>query len=690
MGSRFRATSKGTSPDTDLVLLGILTLTARFHGDLVKYAAHAANLQPGNNKSRPNKSDSSAASEYYAESLRKALGPLGMSMSTASVERVQAFLMLGLYEWSQTRPKTGGLSAWMYVGVAIRMAQALGLGFGDKPEKSRHARQRSGQGSASTTSTMPNPDLMIEKEIKRRTMFSCLILDRLLACGKERVCTIDVYELQIQLPCSDMAFDLGKDIRTGFLKEPAHEQRHRDVNEDSILSRFIKLVDLWGQITKYSFAGGRHIEDYPPWDERTRFHQLREKLDNFYSDLPLTFTLSESNYYKHENYCASSVYVSLHMLGSICSVMLHREYIPYLPIRCKEGPKGPLDGPIFPPNEYETPPGFWADSAEQVFKAARNIVDLIETCRDKLPKSALVVFAVWMAAFVGQYAGHFPLMDTKKHMLGDNDEMVGAEITYQTLVQISAWLKLAAMYVDTFKKVDAYFTSVRQKFQRWNKSPAGQVDDEMVIKGGGLEEWRIHNPSIVNNGLIMAEDERHAIYEASDRSRATTVDSIVPDSHIAAASAVGVDRVKTPRSAPSFKPINSANMAPPQPESPAAPSPRLDGLPGPGNPTAPPSPWNRYPVPGSSQAPPPVHTQPSPSQPYTPLPQSNTVSPWDEAGFMDHLHQAESMRMAEALGSADLQGFSYGDVVPESNMFYPGGQSAQMLPFGSYDPGSVW
>lgn len=326
MGNKFRANQKDASPDTNLVLLGVLTLTARFHPDLVKYATHTASSQAGTIKSRPaqNKPDSSAASEYFAEALRKALGPLGTTMTTASVERVQAFLMLGLYEWSQVQPKTGGLGAWMYVGVAIRMAQALGLGFGDKPDPKSRARANRSNKSSPPSIPASQPELMIAKEIKRRTMFSCLILDRLLACGKERVPTIRSEDLQIQLPCNEWAFDLSKDVRTGFLNGSPDDQGPRDVEDDSVLSRFVRLVDLWGEISKFSFAGGRLVEHHPPWDTRTKFYQLRKKLESFYSDLPSTFTLSTSNYHRHENHQASSVYVSLHMLGSVCQIMLHR------------------------------------------------------------------------------------------------------------------------------------------------------------------------------------------------------------------------------------------------------------------------------------------------------------------------------------------------------------------------------
>lgn len=326
MGAKFRTNQKDASSDTNLVLLGILTLTARFHQDLVKYATHTANTQLGVSRIRPtqSKQDASAASEFFAEALRKALGPLGAAMTTASVERVQAFLMLGLYEWSQVQPNTGGLGAWMYVGVAIRMAQALGLGFGDRPNNPKFRAKPTNRSSVGSRASQQQSELMISKEIRRRTMFSCLILDRLLSCGKERVSTIRSEDLQIQLPCNEWTFDLNKDVKTGFLKPSSKEQDMNDIEDDSVLGRFVRLVDLWGEISDFSFAGGRLVEEHPPWDPRNRFYQLRARLDAFYQHLPSTFTLSTSNYHRHENHQASSVYVSLHMLGSVCQIMLHR------------------------------------------------------------------------------------------------------------------------------------------------------------------------------------------------------------------------------------------------------------------------------------------------------------------------------------------------------------------------------
>ncbi|RKU42212.1 hypothetical protein DL546_005714 [Coniochaeta pulveracea] len=558
MGSKFRGKASEPSPKTNLVLLGILTLTARFHPDVVNYVAnaHVQTAMPGIDRARLAQvnPDASAASDYFA----------------------QAFLMLGLYEWTHAKPKAGGFGAWMYVGLAIRMAQALRLGVGDKEESPRRSRGR----SQNPRTSVLNSQLIADKEIRRRTMFSCFILDRMLACGQDRVCTICSKDLQIQLPCSEIDFDLSENAVTSFLKADGRESERSPAKSDSVLGCFIRLVDIWGDISKFSFAGGRLSEKdgVTPWHEASRFRRLRQDLCDFYTHLPEVFQLSTNNYHRHENH-QGSVYVSLHMLGCLCSIMLHREYIPFIAIRCT-GPVGPLDEPTFPETRYKIPRGFWEESAEQVFRAAADIVELIVLCGDKLPMSSLIAFAVWTAAFVGIYAHHFPHMDQKAHMLvteGVESGNVNADIkvtgptscAYQTLTRMSPGLNLAATFVKYFQDMDQRYHNVKRDFTQFvgknlslaEHTGAPKLSLRLGGQGGGLEEWKVHGLKVVNNGSIFADGERPEIFEDySDR--ASSVEGV--ESHNSTAM-----NARTPRSivSGSFTAINSGGHKPaPLPE----------------------------------------------------------------------------------------------------------------------------
>ncbi|CAK7228502.1 hypothetical protein SCUCBS95973_006902 [Sporothrix curviconia] len=477
MGDKMRARR---SDATNLVLLGILTLTARFHSDLGKYTASFIANGSNTRISNTTKPDPWAASEYFADTLTKALGPFRTLVSIASVEHVQALSDV-----------EGEAATTASAGTANASADYT------------------------ATVSITAPDDIVANEVVRRTMFSCFVLDRMLACGKKRTKMVRSKDLQIQLPCPDVSFDLSE-----------------------------KLVDIWGDISKYSFAGGRLVEKRPPWEE-SKFRKLRGVLDNFYENLPPTFTLTPSNYHRHEHLQASSTYVSLHLLGAVCRIMLHREYIPFIPIRCPR-PVGPLDEPTFP--EGSAPEGFWEESAEQVFKAAREIVDLTDTCqnRKKLPMSALVVFAVWTAAFVGIYAWHFPQMDMHNHMSRTADLVVLSQVytprsekdcgyrtathgptavVYAALKSMSNYLHMASTYVKYFHDMDLFYEGVKYDYymahmDQHGADAAGRMSVRQGGSGGGLEEWKVHGTKVTNNGTIALADDTPA--EGSDLSREVT------------------------------------------------------------------------------------------------------------------------------------------------------------------------
>ena len=160
--------------------------------------------------------------------------------------------------------------------------------LGIKPEKLTHPKRSDGS---------------IEQEIRRRTFWSCFIMDRYLSSGKYRPQMLNVKDLRIQLPSSEKAFLFGQKVRTLLLGEEtsdpqhringqqaeringldrsglsrdvqngrtsasSHDGRHRNMAEEKgrweigsdegVLSRFIRVLELYGRIVKWSCNGGR-------------------------------------------------------------------------------------------------------------------------------------------------------------------------------------------------------------------------------------------------------------------------------------------------------------------------------------------------------------------------------------------------------------------------------------------------
>ncbi|KAI0550751.1 fungal-specific transcription factor domain-containing protein [Xylaria curta] len=479
--ARRRASGRSPNPERDLVFLGLLTLTARFLPDLVQYTGYRCK-QPSDD----GQPDPALASEYYAGFLDIALGSVRTMTSTPSIDRVAALLMLGFYEWSRTMSGLGSMSARVCVVAATEM------GFRVRDEN------------------MPGDDAGREtnlrlREIRRRIMFSCFILDRMLASSERRLPTIRD-DFAIQLPCSEDKFDLAIEVHTGRLT-----QLERHGSDDNVLSRFIQLVAIWGDICIYS-RGGHARDTRPPWHPESEFHMLRSALDAYNSALPSSFTFSPSNYTLHENHGASSPFVLLHMLRFISLILLHREHLPFVPLRCRM-PEGPFPLSTFATDE--TSAGFWRLSAAQLFQAARDIANLTEICqrKAKLPHSPIVLFTLWVAALVGLYGAHFPHMDTERHVSPvpledppeDGLESVFAHgptaMAFQALKTMSTWSKPASAYVDVLRGIHDRYNTVKQDYSKY--VDRAQEDGAR----GGLEGYQTLVEKLTSLGSLQPDED---------------------------------------------------------------------------------------------------------------------------------------------------------------------------------------
>lgn len=284
-------------PGSPSFLLAFLALTARFHPGLTAYH----NPSPD-----PNVVDVLAASEYYASATHDHFTNAWLMSSFTDLEQIQALLMVGLHEWGMCR----GAKAWVLVGMAIRAAQAMGLQYeaelDDQPLSHSMALRKGVETSKdqplgkSTTTDATDGDDFMRQEIRRRTFWSCYIMDRYLSSGKYRPSMLHADELRIQLPASDRAFLFGERVRTLLLNESnsrtarvqeTHQRRalptprqgvddqtsrneraymnlpeaKQDLRrlrlesgaDEGLVSCYVRLLEIYGKIVKWSCAGGR-------------------------------------------------------------------------------------------------------------------------------------------------------------------------------------------------------------------------------------------------------------------------------------------------------------------------------------------------------------------------------------------------------------------------------------------------
>ncbi|KAG9230775.1 fungal-specific transcription factor domain-containing protein, partial [Amylocarpus encephaloides] len=460
-----------------VLLLGVLTLTARFHPELVAYHSPSG--------------DALAASGYYAEALKVAFGPTSGNLTNPSLDVIQACLMLSLYEWGQAQ----GRSGWVYVGIATRLAQSIGLPYEDDADPPKNGTQQNG-----LTRTM-----LAEKEIRRRTWWSCFIMDRMLSAGRYRPTMIDVEKLRVQLPCSDDQFLFVSKARTPSLNAswPREEDPEASSYDYSALGWYIRLVEIFGRFSEWSFAGGRRTEKLPPWERESHFSRIREELQTFQLSLPASLAYTTENLSAHIEKRNATVYASMHTLFALCQIMLHREHIPFIPLRSRR-PSGPLDEPTFPPSKHSIPEGFWEESAATMFKAAKEITNIVQTCQEDnaLPESAMIGFAIWQASFVCLYSCHFPHMDTAGSFHPDPDHLDNAnapnwlEVTSGLLNDLSPRLSMVKGHQKTLRKMHDYFKAVKKTYNDHIET------GDKIFPGGDADGYSHHRKELREFGNL--------------------------------------------------------------------------------------------------------------------------------------------------------------------------------------------
>lgn len=288
-------------------------------------------------------------------------------------------------------------------------------------------------------------------------------------------------------------------------------------------------------------------EQHPPWDDRSEFKKLCSQLDDFYESLPLDMQFDSDNpsvLIGHLHMQNSSYYTALHTLLSMCTICLHREYIPFIPIRCK-GPEGPLDQPTFPAEKYahEIPDGFWEKSAQKLFRAARNIMTIVQLSLEErhLVQTPQVGFALYLAAFVAVYAVHFPQMDVDQDQSFD----VLPETSWSTLLSkalttigtMKKVLRMATGWFRTLHRMINYYTRIIKDHERNTALVQGSGDTtqrKLSIRqgghGGGLEEYKLLEKVLQEFGSLVDDAPYftylHSVDGISDGSstRASTLD----------------------------------------------------------------------------------------------------------------------------------------------------------------------
>lgn len=268
------------------------------------------------------------------------------------------YVLLGLHEFGTCQ---GGRS-WMLGGMAQRMAFALQL-------------HKDLDHETWTKDNKDHPHLSnTDREIRRRTMWACFLMDRFNSSGTDRPMTISEEWVNVPLPIKEKYFQMElsgpTETITGKVLHPAKEDSGQMTNakENMGTSAFhIKLVSLWGRIVRYWNLGGRDQEVYPIWSTQSEFHKIKDSVRRFHAELPESMRYNAENLQDHATLRIANQFLFLHIMYHQLVLFMHRFALPY-------------SGYGRPPKDM--PQQFHTEAARTALEAANQVSALVKEAMD--------------------------------------------------------------------------------------------------------------------------------------------------------------------------------------------------------------------------------------------------------------------------------------------------------------------
>jgi hypothetical protein len=211
-------------------------------------------------------------------------------------------LILGLHEFGTCH---GGRS-WALGGQAIRMAFALQL----HKDLDHDPQRLSGKTQLS----------FIDREIRRRTMWACFLMDRFNSSGTDRPMFIKEETIKIPLPIKEKCFQLDmpaptEALRGETIQSASPDGGHLTPTRDNmgVAAYMVRAIALWGRIISYLNQGGKDLDPNPMWSPESEYAKLSQEAEDIMTNLPESLKYSPENLQLHNTENMANQFLFLHI-----------------------------------------------------------------------------------------------------------------------------------------------------------------------------------------------------------------------------------------------------------------------------------------------------------------------------------------------------------------------------------------
>lgn len=305
-------------------------------------------------------------------------------------------LILGLHEFGTCH---GGRS-WALGGQAIRMAFALQL----HKDLDYDPLRMGGRAQLS----------FVDREIRRRTMWACFLMDRFNSSGTDRPTFIREETLKIPLPIKEKNFQLDMpgptETLTGEVMDllSAEDGQVADAKQNmGVAAYMIKAISVWGRVISYLNQGGKELDPHPMWSPESEYTKLIKQTEDALASLPESLAYTQENLHLHETENMANQFLFLHIALQQNILFMNRFAV--------SSPKGS--------SLHDVPKAFVTKAGARAFQAANRISELLKDAESHFITAPFTGYCAFLSSTVhifGIFSGNAAMEATSKRNLAIN------------------------------------------------------------------------------------------------------------------------------------------------------------------------------------------------------------------------------------------------------------------------------
>ncbi|KAH0843182.1 putative transcriptional regulatory protein PB1A11.04c [Fonsecaea pedrosoi] len=391
------------------------------------------------------------ASNFFSQRASRAVQ---LRITSPSLPQVQALLLLTGHKWGAG----DGKSAWIYLGIAVRMVQMLGL----CAETSN---------ASSSDSSASASEAFILAEERRRTAWTCFLMESLLSGGGSRARILRSEDMTIQLPCEDEAFVFGTPVRCELFNDAykySSEERSDTRTSPSILAYTVRVADIWGHVARWASCGDDNPAAQSPGksDRESRAYSLVSSLEHWKATLPARLRYSLFSLQAHSVLEQGQGFCYMHCIYFMALIFLHRHHLPHLGLARSPAPPSPVPPPRNSPDQEAAALPDRADqSSHTLYDTASTVCDMCDEInragadfrRGLVP---WIGFTVYTTIGVMLYFQSFPLEPSVEFLTRTRQKLHSA---YLLLREMKNEWPMASRWLENIYSLQKYHATRLQK-----------------------------------------------------------------------------------------------------------------------------------------------------------------------------------------------------------------------------------